>query len=52
MELTSKLISRDREIVRLRNSCPFYLAEGVDFGDYRLRIRIGRAAGRGWRNED
>ena len=45
-ELTSKLISRDREMVRLRNSSPFYLAEGVDFGDYRVRIRIGRAARR------
>ena len=33
-ELTSRLISRDREMVRLRNSSPFYLAEGVDFGDY------------------
>src|SRR3984893_9505980 len=45
-ELTSKLISRDREMVRLRNSSPFYLAEGVDFGDYRVRIRIGRGARR------
>jgi hypothetical protein len=45
-ELTSKLISRDREMVRLRNSSPFYLAEGVDFGDYRVRIRISRAARR------
>src|SRR5882672_1047767 len=45
-ELTSKLISRDREMVRLRNSSPFYLAEGVDFGDYKMRIRIRRAATR------
>ena len=45
-ELTSKLISRDREMVRLRNSSPFYLAEGIDFGDYDMRIRIGRAAKR------
>jgi len=27
-QLTSKLISRDREMVRLRNSSPFYLCEG------------------------
>ncbi len=45
-ELTSKLISRDREMVRLRNSSPFYLCEGVDFGDYKMRIRIRRAATR------
>src|SRR5260221_3242355 len=45
-ELTSKLISRDREMVRLRNSSPFYLAEGVDLGDYRTRIRVSRAARR------
>jgi hypothetical protein len=45
-ELTSKLVSRDREMVRLRNSSPFYLAEGVDFGDYDMRVRIRRAAKR------
>jgi hypothetical protein len=45
-ELSSKLISRDREMVRLRNSSPFYLAEGVGFGDYRMRVRIARAARR------
>jgi hypothetical protein len=45
-ELTSRLISRDREMVRLRNSSPFYLAEGVDFGDYGSRIRLRRAARR------
>jgi hypothetical protein len=45
-ELASKLISRDREMVRLRNSSPFYHAEGIDFGDYDMRIRIGRAAKR------
>ena len=45
-ELTSKLISRDREMVRLRNSSPFNLCEGVDFGDYKMRIRIRRAATR------
>jgi hypothetical protein len=45
-ELTSMLISRDREMVRLRNSSPFYLAEGVDFKDYGFRIRLRRAARR------
>ena len=45
-ELTAKLISRDREMVRLRNSSPFYLAEGIDFGDYGFRIRLERAARR------
>jgi len=46
-ELASKLISRDREMVRLRNSSPFYLAEGVDLGDYDARLRLRRAARRG-----
>jgi hypothetical protein len=45
-ELTSKLISRDREMVRLRNSSPFYLADGVDLKDYGFRIRLLRAARR------
>jgi hypothetical protein len=45
-ELNSRLISRDQEMVRLRNSSPFYLAEGVDFGDYGSRIRLRRAARR------
>ena len=45
-ELASKLISRDREMVRLRISSPFYLAEGVDFGDYAARIQLRRAAKR------
>ncbi len=45
-ELTSKLISRDREMVRLRNSSPFYLCEGVDFRDYEMRISISRSARR------
>jgi hypothetical protein len=45
-ELASKLISRDREMVRLRNSSPFYLAEGVDLGDYDARLRLRRAARR------
>lgn len=45
-ELASKLISRDREMVRLRNSSPFYLVEGVHFGDYHARIRLRRAARR------
>jgi hypothetical protein len=45
-ELASRLISRDREMVRLRNSSPFYLTEGVDFGDYSARVRLRRAARR------
>ena len=45
-ELASKLISRDREMVRLRNTSPFYLAEGVDLGDYDARVRLRRAARR------
>lgn len=45
-ELASRLISRDREMVRLRNSSPFYLVEGVHFGDYDARIRLRRAARR------
>jgi hypothetical protein len=45
-DLIPKLTSRDREMVRPRNSSPFYLAEGVDFGGYDVRIRIARAARR------
>jgi hypothetical protein len=45
-ELTSRLISRDREMVRLRNSSPFYLAEGIDLGLYGSRIRLRRATRR------
>jgi hypothetical protein len=45
-ELASKLISRDREMARLRNSSPFYLVEDVHFGDYDARIRLRRAARR------
>jgi hypothetical protein len=44
--LRAKLVSRDREMVRLRNSSPFYLPGGIDFGDYDHRIRIARAARR------
>jgi len=45
-ELASRLISRDREMVRLRNSSPFYLIEDVHFGDYDDRVRLRRAARR------
>lgn len=45
-ELAVKLVSRDREMVRLRNSSPFFLTEGVHFGDYDTRIRLRRAARR------
>jgi hypothetical protein len=45
-ELAAMLISRDREMVRLRNTSPFYLAEGVDLGDYDAKVRLRRAARR------
>jgi hypothetical protein len=45
-ELRAKLVSRDSDMVRLRISSPFVLAEGVDFTDYDLRLRIRRAARR------
>jgi len=45
-DLVSKLISRDREMVRLRNSSPFYLVEGVMISDYETRVRISRTARR------
>lgn len=45
-ELRAKLVSRDSDMVRLRISSPFVLAEGVDFTDYDLRLRIRRAAKR------
>jgi hypothetical protein len=44
--LRAKLVSRDSDMVRLRISSPFVLAEGVDFSDYDLRLRIRRAAKR------
>jgi hypothetical protein len=44
-KLTSKLISRDREMVRLRNSSPFYLAD-ESLKDQEFRVRIARAARR------
>jgi hypothetical protein len=49
-ELTSKLISRDREMVRLRNSSPFYLCEGIDFGDYKI-VSASAVRREGSRNE-
>jgi hypothetical protein len=45
-ELASRLVSRDRQMVKLRNTSPFYLAEGVNFGDYDDRVRLRRAARR------
>jgi hypothetical protein len=45
-DLIPQLISRDREMVRLRNSSPFYLVEEVRITDYDIRIRISRAARR------
>jgi hypothetical protein len=44
--LRAKLISRTSDMVRLRASSPFVLAEGIDFTDYDLRLRIRRAARR------
>jgi hypothetical protein len=41
-DLVPKLISRDREIIRLRNSSPFYLVEDVRISDYDARVRISR----------
>jgi hypothetical protein len=45
-KLRARLTSRDPGMVRLRSSSPFAVAEGVDFTDYHLRLRIQRAAGR------
>jgi hypothetical protein len=44
--LGAKLRSGSSDMVRLRASSPFVLAEGVDLTDYRLRLRIRRAAKR------
>jgi len=44
--LRSRLISRDREMARLRLSSPFMIARGIDFKDEALRRRIRRAAHR------
>jgi hypothetical protein len=44
-ELTAKLVSRDREMVRLRNSSPFYLAHDA-LKDPEFRGRIACAARR------
>jgi hypothetical protein len=44
--LQAKLTSRTSDMVRLRSSSPFVLAEGVDFTDYEFRLRIRRAAKR------
>lgn len=46
VELRARLISKDSEMVRLRLSSPFFLADGVDFTDYDFRLRIRRAARR------
>jgi hypothetical protein len=44
--LRRKLVSRVSDMVRLRISSPFLVADGVDFTDYDLRLRIRRAARR------
>jgi hypothetical protein len=45
-ELRARLTSRDSDMVRMRSSSPFVLAEGIDFTNYDLRLRIQRAARR------
>lgn len=45
-DLVRKLISREREMVRLRNSSPFYLVDDARIIDYNTKIRISRAARR------
>lgn len=45
-ELRARLISRDKEMVRLRLSSPFLFVAGIDFTDYDFRLRIRRAARR------
>lgn len=44
--LRAKLVSRNSDMVRLRISSPFVLAEDFDFTNYDLRLRIRRAAKR------
>lgn len=44
-QVRAKLISRNSDMIRLRSSSPF-VGVGIDFTDYDLRIRIGRAANR------
>lgn len=39
-ELASRLISRDREMVRLRNTSPCFLAENIGFGDYDVKVLL------------
>jgi hypothetical protein len=46
IELRTKLVSRDSEMVRLRLSSPFLASAGIDFSDYAFRLRIRRAAKR------
>jgi hypothetical protein len=45
-EVRVLLTSRSREMSRLRLSSPFVAADGVDFTDQELRLRIWRAARR------
>jgi hypothetical protein len=45
-ELALKIVSRDDDMVRLRNSSPFYLADGLSFANDDMRFRIRRAAKR------
>jgi hypothetical protein len=44
-EIRAQLVSKNSKMVRLRSSSPF-VDTGLDFTNYDLRIRIGRAAKR------
>jgi hypothetical protein len=46
VELSSKLISRESKMTRLRLTSPFVFAAGIDFKDYSFRLRLRRAAKR------
>ena len=45
-QLATRLVSRERDMVRLRITSPFWLIKDIDLGDYNVRIRIRRAARR------
>ena len=45
-EIRSLLVSRSREMNRLRLSSPFVIADGIDFGDPAIRRRIWASARR------
>jgi hypothetical protein len=45
-DVRRRLTSRDEAMTRLRLSCPFVVADGIDFSDIALRRRVWRAAKR------